>query len=63
MGFLLLGSLLLFTWWCDASEPPHSKVTASSLVLNAFDVGFLTLCLNQYIYIYTYIGCKETDPR
>ena len=43
VGFLLLGYLLLFT--CRCGLP--SKKGASSLVLNAFDVGFLAFCLKK----------------
>jgi len=44
---LLLGSLVLFTWWCGTSEGFRLKVGASSLVLNAFAVGILTFCLQR----------------
>ena len=38
-GTLLLGSLSLFTWWCDSSEGlPWFLCTG---------VGFLAFCLNN----------------
>jgi hypothetical protein len=43
--YFALGYFFYVTVWCVQGTPPPLEVGTSSLVLNAFDVGFLIFCL------------------